>query len=93
MNSWTVYSSNSFRVEANGAGTEITNLHTGFSRWLQGDESNDLQAAIEVVSARVPDAKVTEATDHYLSQYFDASDALCDGPADCDCGSEHRSNR
>jgi hypothetical protein len=71
--SYTAYSSTSYLVLANEAGTEITNLHSGFTEWLQGDDSNLLREQIEKASASSDDAAtVVKATDRILSEYFGA---------------------
>jgi hypothetical protein len=59
-NSETLYSSNSYLVVANDAGTEITNMHTGWTLWFEGAKSVELREKI-VLSAH---------TDNILAGYF-----------------------
>ena len=69
----TLYTSNSFLVRENKYGVEITNMHTGESRWLtNNDLAADVLAVLPVIPARVPAAKIEAASDEYLSQFFDA---------------------
>lgn len=74
-NSWIEYSSNSYRVEANKYGVEITNLHTGDIRWLQGDDAQEITTNLEVLASTegASEEALTEHTDHYLSEYFTGS--------------------
>ena len=62
-----LYTSNSYRVEANSAGVEVTNMHTGYTEWFEGEAATDVRDALAIIPARVPNAKVTKATDAYLS--------------------------
>jgi hypothetical protein len=70
--SYTAYSSTSYLVLANEAGTEITNLHSGDTKWFQGDESNELRRDLEeIASIGGDDAyRVERFSDVLLSQYF-----------------------
>lgn len=71
--SYIAYQSLSYLVQANEAGTEVTNLHSGHTEWFQGDDSSLLREEIEGAARRggVP-SEVTERTDRVLSEYFGA---------------------
>lgn len=68
--SYTAYKSALYTVTVDGVTCTVVNVSSGWERFFQGDDASDIQGAIEVIPARVPDVKVEAATDHYLSQYF-----------------------
>lgn len=71
--SWTAYSSTSYLVTANEAGTEVTNLHSGHTEWFQGDDSSLLREELEKIdSSANTDARIEFLSDRVLSEYFGA---------------------
>ncbi len=74
------YRSANYAVLSHPEGVEILNIPSNETQFLQGDDATELLGAIEMIPARMAydkdlapsawDAKVTEATDYYLSQWF-----------------------
>lgn len=54
----TTYSSNSYRVDANEHGVEITNMHSGAIAWFDNFDP------------RSAELRSAELSDRYLSRYF-----------------------
>jgi hypothetical protein len=56
----TLYSSNSYRVDVNTHGVEITNLHTGDIKWLTGADADKAREQ----------SVLAHHTDNILAAYF-----------------------
>jgi hypothetical protein len=59
----TEYASSSYLVLSNRNGVEVTDLHTGETRWLQGDDAATLREDLRKNYHR-------HLTDRMLSEYF-----------------------
>jgi hypothetical protein len=57
-----IYSSNSYLVQANQHGVEVTDMHTGFTAWLQGDKAAEIRAALDNLTG--------DDADDYLSRWI-----------------------
>ena len=64
-----LYESAAFTVTDYGYGVEIRLGGVGFGPFLQGDDADEVRAALEAYE-RLSLTSLTDGYDHYLSQYF-----------------------